>query len=471
MTRALSGVGVAVLLSATASGQSSEPQPAFALADVHLSPRSTTPAMRVSSRADSTAAPGCQTQPAPARPPSAPGQFALPTTSLVCRNVTMERFAADLKRLTNGYVTNAVVDRTGLTGSWDVELQFTPRALLGLAAQVDGATGVSLSDAIDEQLGLKLEERDIPTPVLLVEQVNATPTANVPDIAARLPAPPAMEFEVADIKPVDPDARLTGPVQFGVLPGGRVNLPGQMLPLKTVIGLAWTLPASATMTNGRIIGAPKWLDTARFDIIAKLPSELATANGGSMPLQELGPALRALLIERFKLRFHFEDRSVDAYALVAAKPTLRRADPSTRTGCRAPADTGFVISRSSGLPTRSVNCQNITMAQFADQLQSIAAAYIAYPVTDATGLDGGWDFTLSFTAIAPQQLSGLMAGARAALPPGGAGAADTTASDPIGGGVSLFDAVEKQLGLKLEVRKRTYPVFVIDHIEEKPTDN
>jgi uncharacterized protein (TIGR03435 family) len=35
----------------------------------------------------------------------------------------------------------------------------------------------------------------------------------------------------------------------------------------------------------------------------------------------------------------------------------------------------------------------------------------------------------------------------------------------------LFDAVEKQLGLKLEMRKRTYPVFVIDHIEEKPTEN
>jgi hypothetical protein len=47
MKRALTGVGVAALLSAVASGQSTEPQPAFALADVHASPRSTTPAMRV----------------------------------------------------------------------------------------------------------------------------------------------------------------------------------------------------------------------------------------------------------------------------------------------------------------------------------------------------------------------------------------------------------------------------------------
>jgi uncharacterized protein (TIGR03435 family) len=35
----------------------------------------------------------------------------------------------------------------------------------------------------------------------------------------------------------------------------------------------------------------------------------------------------------------------------------------------------------------------------------------------------------------------------------------------------IFDAIEKDLGLKLEAQKRSYPVFVIDHIEEKPTEN
>jgi uncharacterized protein (TIGR03435 family) len=421
--------------------------------------------------ADSTAAPGCQTKVVPPPPRSAvpgQGQFVLPMTGLVCHNVTMETFAADLKRLTNGYVSNAVLDQTGLEGSWDFELQFTQRALLAIAAQMDGATGISLPDAIDRQLGLKLEERDIPTPVLIVESVNATPTANVPDISTKLPPPPPMEFEVAEIKPVDPNARLTGAVQFGVSPGGRVNLPGQAFPLRAVIGLAWNI---STNSNVPIVGAPKWLDTARFDIIAKLPSDLAPANGTTVPLQELGPALQALLIDRFKMRVHFEDRSVDAYTLVAVKPKLKKADSSTRTGCKTPANTSFVINASSGLPSRTYNCQNLTMAQFADQLQLIAGSYVTYPVVDATGLEGAWDFTLSFSPINPQQLSGLMAGARAAAPAGAAGPGDITASDPIGGGATLFDAVEKQLGLKLEVRKRTYPVFVIDHIEEKPTDN
>ena len=561
MRRALTGVGLAALLSTAAVGQSANPTPAFALADVHVSPRSTTPAMRVSSRAgryeirnatmvdlirtaytvnpenvlggpswleydrfdvaalvppnttpdtqrlmlqalladrfklalrrdtkpaaghvlvmgkgkhklkevtDSAAAPGCQTQPVPARPPSGvPGQIVLPTTSLACRNVTMDMFAADLKRLTSGYVTNAVLNQTALMGSWDFELQFTPRGLIGIAASVDGAAVTSLSDAIDKQLGLKLEEREIPTPVLIVESVNVTPTANSPDVAAKLPPPPPMEFEVAEIKPVDPNARLTGAIQFGVSPGGRVNLPGQAFPLRTLVGLAWNI---STNSNVQIIGAPKWLDTARFDIIAKLPSDLVP-NGTTVPLQELGPALQALLIDRFKMKVHFEDRSVDAYTLVAVKPKLKRADPSIRTGCKTPANTSFVINSSNGLPSRTLTCQNITMAQFADQLQIIGSSYLTYPVVDATGLEGAWDFTLSFSPINPQQLSGLMAGARGAAPVGAGGAGNITASDPIGGGATLFDAVEKQLGLKLEVQKRTYPVFVIDHIEEKPTDN
>lgn len=559
MKHALTGVGVAALLSAVVSAQSTDSQPAFAVADVHASPRSTTTAMRIALRAgryeirnatmvdlirtaytvdadkvlggpswleydrfdvaalvppntttetakpmlrallvdrfklsvradtkpaaghvlvmgkgnhklkaaaDAAAAPGCQNQAVPAqRPSGVPGQFALPMTGLTCRNVTMDTFAADLKRLTNGYVPNAALNQTGLTGSWDVELQFTQRAILSLAASMDGAQATSLSDAIDKQLGLKLEERDIPTPVLVVEQVNAKPTANVPDIAAKLPPLPPVEFEVAEIKPVDPDARLTGGVQFGVLPGGRVNLPGQVLTLRTLVGLAWNIP---TNSNTPIIGAPKWLDTARFDIIAKLPPELASST--SMPLQELAPALQALLIERFKMKVHFEDRPVDAYTLVAIKPKLKRADPSTRTGCKA-ANANFVISTSIGLAARAVTCQNITMSQFADQLLTIGGNYLGHPVDDATGLEGAWDFTLSFSPINPQQMSGLLASARAGAPQGAAGPADATASDPIGGAATLFDAVEKQLGLKLDVRKRTLPVFVIDHIEEKPTDN
>jgi uncharacterized protein (TIGR03435 family) len=87
-----------------------------------------------------------------------------------------------------------------------------------------------------------------------------------------------------------------------------------------------------------------------------------------------------------------------------------------------------------------------------------------YPVLDGTGLDGTWDFTFNFSLISPAQVAGLRGAS-----PGGPGA-EAGASDPVGG-VSFFEAMEKQLGLKLESQKRSYPVFVIDHMEEKPTDN
>jgi uncharacterized protein (TIGR03435 family) len=106
----------------------------------------------------------------------------------------------------------------------------------------------------------------------------------------------------------------------------------------------------------------------------------------------------------------------------------------------------------------------MTMAQLAEDLQRMAPGYIHTPVVDATGIDGAFDFTITFTPIGA--LNGGGRGRGDAPPPGAAPAA----LDPTGG-LSLFDAVNKQLGLKLEARKRPMPVLVIDHVEEKPIDN
>ena len=121
--------------------------------------------------------------------------------------------------------------------------------------------------------------------------------------------------------------------------------------------------------------------------------------GGAPPLQDLGPMLQALLIDRFKLKFHFEDQMVTAYSLVAAKPKLKKADPSSRTGCKD-MGRGLILFNNGGTPTvpsRTVTCENMTMAQFADQLLRLALPYVHYPVVDATGLEGPWDFTLAFS--------------------------------------------------------------------------
>jgi uncharacterized protein (TIGR03435 family) len=107
----------------------------------------------------------------------------------------------------------------------------------------------------------------------------------------------------------------------------------------------------------------------------------------------------------------------------------------------------------------------MTTAQISDELQRLAAGYIYSPVLDATGIQGSWDFTLSFSSA-----DQLARGAGSGAPSTDGSAAAPTASDP-SGAVSLFDAVNRQLGLKLEKQKRPAPVLVIDHIEEKPSEN
>lgn len=116
-----------------------------------------------------------------------------------------------------------------------------------------------------------------------------------------------------------------------------------------------------------------------------------------------------------------------------------------------------------GQPTRLV-CHNMTMAQFAEQIP-VYDYDILYPVQDATGLEGAWDFTIDFDPMASR---GAMALRMQMF--SGATAANGQPADPIGG-VNLEDAIRKQLGLDLKISKRPQPVLVIDHMLEKPTGN
>jgi uncharacterized protein (TIGR03435 family) len=406
--------------------------------------------------AASTEKTGCQRQ-AQAPLTTVEGQIRLPMNSVSCHNVTMEAFASQLRGMDPTYFTNAVIDSTGLKGNWDFDLKWAIKGNLRLA----GPDAVTISEAVDKQLGLKIEEQKIPTPVIVVDQVERKPTDNPPDVNARVPALPPAEFEVSDVKPTVPGSRPSGAIMLGMQPGGRVNLPG--FPLALAIQIAWNLNGSIA----DIQGAPKWITSTNFDIVAKAPAEYVPSSGGGGGPDEMGPMLQALLKDRFKMKVHYEDQLVTAYTLVAAKPKLKKADPASRIGCKVENAPNAIAAGPLPLPARLVTCQNITMAQFVDQLQALVpASYIRYPVLDATGIEGAWDFSFTFSPINPAQI----AGPRGAPPTGGAGPADIGAADPVGG-VTLFDAVEKQLGLKLEAQKRMYPVFVIDHIDEKPTEN
>ena len=397
---------------------------------------------------DGSGSPGCQPVP-PAAPPQ-PGE--VPYAVASCHNMTMEVFAQNLRGMAGAYVTSPVTDLTGLKGAWDFELKWTPRAALGLA----GSDGISLFDAVDKQLGLKLELQNLSTSAIIVDSVNQKPTDNPPGVAARLPPPPPAEFEVADIKPTMPGVTQ----QLARIQNGRVDI--QAFPLKQLLSLAWDINSDDLMT-----GAPKWTESARFDIVAKV-STTESANAQQVDFDTLRLMLRALLIDRFKITTHTEERPVSAYTLVAAKPKLTKADPSNRTSCKeGPAPAAKDPRDARPVLSRLVTCLNITMEQFADRLQALAPGYIHAPVLDATKIDGAWDVTVNFSTIGQVQGGGP---GRGGDPSAGASAGGAVAAADPSGALSLPDALDKQLGLKLETQKRQLPVLVIDHVEEKPTD-
>jgi uncharacterized protein (TIGR03435 family) len=370
--------------------------------------------------------------------------------SFLCHNVTMAEFAETLQTYprppVRSYIgANPVRDLTGLQGAWDFHIKWTGRGLLTSA----GSDGITLFDAVDKQLGLKLDLQKAPIPVIVVDSVNEKPTDNLPGVSAKLPPLPT-EFEVADIKPSLPGTQ----ANFQIQPGGRID--ARSVSLKDLVQFAWNIDYDDMMTGLKSVAEQ------HYDIVAKAPNGVPADN------ESLSLMVRALLVDRFKLTTHFEDQPVNVYALVAVNPSatakIKKADPSNRSGCKY---VGGVPGGAASAALRLNVCQNVTMAQFADWLQgarNVARAYMDHPIVDATGIDGNRDFTLTFSLFLAFQTNG---GGR-----GGDGpAANVAAASDPNGAIPLGEALEKQLGLKLELRKQPMPVLVIDHIEQKPTDN
>jgi len=400
-------------------------------------------------------------------PPTGPRQ--VPVIVYTCNNTTMAAFADGMPSMAGAgqYLTNKlVVDQTELKGAWDFTFRFTPKLP---AAMATTGENIPLFDALEKQLGLRLEQATTPMPVIVVDSVNQRPTDNPPDVTKSFPPLPT-EFDVAEIRPAVPapsGGRGGAQQARAEIKNGRIYLPG--ITLKNLITVAWDVNGDELLS-----GAPKWLDSERFDVIAKAPAGVAigdlTPQRTSMPfnLDALRPMIRSLLVDRFKLAVHMEDRPVPTYTLVAAKPKLKKADPASRTKWQEGTITDTKDKNANATLGRLVTCQNVTMAQFAEMLPGIAPGYLRTKVVDGTGLEGGWDFTFSFSPAGLFENRGGRGGDEGGG--GGGGGAVPEASLP-SGALSLFDAVTKQLGLKLEMQKRPMPVLVIDHVEQKPTDN
>lgn len=374
-----------------------------------------------------------------------------------CRNMTMTDFAAGLRsmfgvQLNGNFFDQGVRDLTNLKGKWNFDVKWSLPVFGPLA---NGAERITVAEAIDKQLGLKLEEVPIPTKVVVVESVLRKPTDNPPNLKEVLPdiAKPS-EFEVADVKLADPNAPPGMPAFLGafrIQPGGRFVV--NDVPLRFLLGRAFDIAR-----NDQLAGVPNWVDSVRVSITAKVGDYPSGNSPTGMDPEFIAPLLRSLLKDRFGMVWHTEERSSTAYSLVAAKPRMKKADPESRIYCRnAPPGPNRAPNE------QLLNCQNAPMSLFAVRLESIPA--VGAPVDDATGLEGGWDFNFSFNPIPRLAMIGLGRGGGDAGPGGG-----PVAADP-GGGYTIFESIEKQLGLKLEAKKKMVPVIVIDKLNQKPSEN
>ena len=285
-----------------------------------------------------------------------------------------------------------------------------------------------------------------------------SPLQTPPDLDKILPPPPPAQFDVAVVREANPDER-----NFNIdVEGNRVKV--LYATLQTLIYKSYNVQP------GLIENKPKWLNDVHWDVIGTASTDSAASSiPGAVPdldTEEVYEMVRSLLADRFKLVTHAGSRLTTAFVLVADSPKMKKADPANHPTCfEGPLPGGKDPRIDNPLLARLISCQNMTMAQFAVELHTLAAGYVPGTVTDSTGLDGAYDFTVSFSR-------GDALKSTAAAPTATLDGSAAAPSDSGVGGISLFDALQKQLGVKLEKKASVpTPTLVIDHVEPQPTDN
>ena len=179
--------------------------------------------------------------------------------------------------------------------------------------------------------------------------------------------------------------------------------------LAALIAYAYSRPSY------EISGGPSWVEKDQFDIDARAP-------GNEEPSRDdIREMMRALLTERFNLKSHEETRSMPVFALILSKKGLKMkpGQPS--------APQKYMLS---GGRMTLIQSTNSPLQLLVNSLLYSAGR----PILDQTGLTGGFDYKLEFSP--------------------------SSQPDPVG--LSLFSALEEQLGLKLEPAKAPVSVLVID---------
>jgi len=251
------------------------------------------------------------------------------------------------------------------------------------------------------------------------------------------------QFDVASIKPDDGSSPRQG---VGINASGTFT--AQNVTVRKLITDAYDL------RDIQVAGGPGWIESDRFDIVAKPPVRAGTeANSPEKKWAEAALMLQSLLEDRFQLKIHRETRDLPVYVLTVAKNgfrpqkqdcvTLDPDNPPTRPEPGQPLAKycGNILYGRNG-ENRTLDGAEITMTQFVQYGLGNNADRM---ILDKTGLAGKYTFHLEW------------------LPGDIAGSAQSS-------GPSLFTALEEQLGLKLESTKAPIEVLVVDQVA-KPSAN
>jgi uncharacterized protein (TIGR03435 family) len=233
----------------------------------------------------------------------------------------------------------------------------------------------------------------------------------------------------------------------------------------------------------QISGAPSWLNSERYDIVAKADVPNITRDMAKVLLQ-------SLLAERFNLKIHRETKELPIYALVIGKDGHKlhesETQPTSQAGSQPPdpskpvqkgtynvgagGTAGAAVSVGPGgkvvdteAPVKSGSMIRMGRGQLSAQMTPVSAIaamlaqQLGRPVIDKTDIKGNFDFSLQWTPDETQRGPGL-------------GGMDRPATDsPLPSdtsGPSIFTAVQEQLGLRLEATKGPVEILVIDHVEK-----
>jgi len=241
-------------------------------------------------------------------------------------------------------------------------------------------------------------------------------------------------FDVASVRQ-NQDRSARTMMDLRGLRGGTLTLRAVTLAEVIRLSQGW---GGRDLLNYQVFGGPSWINEAIFDIVAKFEAGTEGPANPALP-PRVAQMLRNLLAERFALRVREERRDVAIFALVPARSDGRRGPsiaPSTTVcdpAAANPPEGRCVLQSGPG----GLRGQGIELDQLVKMLQYVRG--VGRPVVDDTGWTGLFNFSLNFAQLA----------------------------DPLSnpGAVTVFQALEDQLGLKLEPRTAPFRVFVVDRAE------